>query len=402
METIIEPVDKALLKEELLLAQEIAEAAWGDIQVYCIDSSFPHLLREVGRLREIAFRGRACDLDAFDTDPAFRMKQLVAWDAEDECITGGYRYVNGYDMLMDSSGQPRIPAAHLFRFSERFMKEEMPHTMELSRSFIVELFAHGGMSILPYRTRLKELFPSGKIHLIENYNASDGFFGIQTDLSDPAMTLMLDYGNFYEFVPMSTYGKPGAKAVLLWEIELGVDYAILVSTCSGLWRYDMGDVVRFTRRSPYRFVMVGRTHQNISIWGEDLSVQQAEKALERACRLCGASVREFTVAPVSDSGSPTGHHQRLVEFERAPEDMEGFAATLDRMVQAENLDYEDFRQRYYNNALEVVQAPPGLFYEWLEAKGKLGGQHKIPRLCSSRKYMDELLGRLSGKTTVIS
>ena len=255
----------------------------------------------------------------------------------------------------------------------------------------MELFTFGGMSILPYLSKLKALFPSGGLRLMENYNASEGFFGIQTDLSDPAMTLMLDYGNFYEFVPMSCYGKPGAKAVPLWEIELGVEYAVLVSTESGLWRYDVEDVVRFTRRNPYRFEMVGRTHQNISIWGEDLSVQQAEKALERACRLCGAGVREFTVAPVFHPDGPTGHHQWLVEFDKVPDDMEGFAATLDRLVQEENLDYEDFRQRFEDNALEVVQARPGLFYDWLESKGKLGGQHKIPRLCSTRKYMDELL-----------
>jgi len=263
----------------------------------------------------------------------------------------------------------------------------------------MELYAHGGMSLLPYRQKIGELFPSGKLHFIENYNASEGFFGVQTDLSDPAMTLMLDYEVFYEFVPMSTYGQPGTRALPVWEVELGVDYAILVSTSSGLWRYNMGDVVRFTGREPYCFVLVGRTHQNINVWGEDLSVQQAEKALDRACRQCGASVKEFTVAPLLCEQNPSeGHHQWLVEFEKAPENPEKFAAVLDQMVRAEDLDYEHSRACSEHAALELVLARPGLFYDWLDAKGKLGGQHKIPRLSGDRKHIEELL-RLNAAET---
>jgi len=256
----------------------------------------------------------------------------------------------------------------------------------------MEFFAHGGMSLIPYRNKLSELFPSGKLHFIENYNASEGFFGVQTDLSDPAMTLMLDYENFYEFVPMSSYGKPDARAVPVWEIETDVDYAILVSNSSGLWRYDMGDVVRFTKLRPYRFVIVGRTHQNINIWGEDLSVQQAEKALDRACNQVGVSVKDFTVAPVYCEQNPSdGYHQWLVEFEKDPEDLAKFAAVLEQMVRAEDLDYKHARASMELNALEVIAARPALFYDWLDAKGKLGGQHKVPRLSRERKYMDELL-----------
>lgn len=256
----------------------------------------------------------------------------------------------------------------------------------------MEFFAHGGMSLIPYRNKLSDLFPSGKLHFIENYNASEGFFGVQTDLSDPAMTLMLDYENFYEFVPMSAYGKPDARAVPVWEIESGIDYAMLVSNSSGLWRYDMGDVVRFTNLRPYRFVIVGRTHQNINIWGEDLSVQQAEKALDRACNQFGVSVKDFTVAPVYCEQNPfDGHHQWLVEFDKDPEDLAKFSAVLEQMVQAEDLDYKQSRASLELKALEVIAARPGLFYDWLEAKGKLGGQHKVPRLSPKRKHMDELL-----------
>ncbi len=256
----------------------------------------------------------------------------------------------------------------------------------------MELFAHGGMSLVPYRHKLEALFPSGKLHYIENYNASEGFFGVQTDIADPAMTLMLDYENFYEFVPMSQYWKPGAKAVPVWGIEPGVEYAMLVTTSSGLWRYDMGDVVRFTHKDPWRFVIVGRTHQNINLWGEDLSVQQAEKAMADACRKCGAKVLEFSVAPVFlEDETSSGYHEWLVEFTKEPADMEEFRKTLDECLEEENLDYEHFRERTGGRMLHLIKARPGLFYDWLDSKGRLGGQHKIPRLSSSRKYLDELL-----------
>lgn len=257
----------------------------------------------------------------------------------------------------------------------------------------MEFIAHGGMSLIPYRKKLEEMFPSGKLRFIENYNASEGFFGVQTDPDDPAMTLMLDYENFYEFVPMSSYGRPDAKALPVWEVEPGVEYALLVSTSSGLWRYDMGDVVRFTRTKPYKFVIVGRTHQNINIVGEDLSVQQAEKALEKACRQSGAAVREFTVAPDWAYQKRDGvkiRHEWLVEFEKEPKNPEEFEKLLDKAVQEEDFDYKHALINQEASPLVVRKARPGLFYDWLDTQGKLGGQHKIPRLCPGRQYMDQL------------
>ena len=315
--------------------------------------------------------------------PPLKVAQMEDIHAKYDAITDFIRDCN----LVSFSGQPTW---NIVILEQAIQKAGARNAEELWPN--MEFFAHGGMSIIPYRHKLEELFPSGKLRCIETYNASEGFFGVQTDLGDPAMTLMLDYENFYEFVPMSSYGKADARAVPVWGIEPGVDYAMLVSTSSGLWRYDMGDVVRFTGTRPYRFVIVGRTHQNINLWGEDLSVQQAEKAMQAACIKCGAKVKEFTVAPVFlEEDTSSGYHQWLVEFTKEPASLEEFANTLDALLQEDDIDYEHFRKRTGGQRLQMIKARPGLFYNWLDSKGKLGGQHKIPRLSSSRKYIEELL-----------
>lgn len=315
--------------------------------------------------------------------PPLRVAQMEDIHAKYDVITDIIRRKN----LVAFSGQPTW---NIMVLEMAMQKAGVKSAEELWPN--MELFAHGGMSLVPYRHKLEALFPSGKMHYIENYNASEGFFGVQTNMADPSMTLMLDYANFYEFVPMNVYGKPEQYAVPVWKTEIGVDYAILVSTSSGLWRYDMGDVVRFTGREPYRFVIVGRTHQNINLWGEDLSVQQAEKAMETACKKSGAKVKEFTVAPVFlQDRTSSGYHQWLVEFTEEPADIEAFADTLDAELQKDDIDYEHFRHRTGGGRLQLIKARPGLFYDWLDSKGKLGGQHKIPRLSSTRKYIEELI-----------
>ena len=315
--------------------------------------------------------------------PPIEISQIEDIHAKYDIITD---YIRGKDLVSFSG----LPTWNIMVLEMAMQKAGVKSAEELWPN--MELFAHGGMSLVPYRHKLEALFPSGKLHFIENYNASEGFFGIQTDMQDPAMTLMLDYGVFYEFVPMKVYGRPEQYAVPVWETEPGVDYAMLVSTSSGLWRYDMGDVVRFTGKRPYRFEIVGRTHQSINLWGEDLSVQQAEKAMDAACRKCGAKVKEFTVAPVFfQDNTNSGYHQWLVEFTKEPEDLEAFANTLDLFVQEYDYDYEGFRHRVGGGRLKMIKARPGLFYDWLDSKGKLGGQHKIPRLSSTRNYIEELL-----------
>lgn len=254
----------------------------------------------------------------------------------------------------------------------------------------LEVFAHGGMSFAPYRTAFQKLFPSGKICYLENYNATEGFFGVQTDLSDPAMTLMLDYEVFFEFLPLKE--GENARPIPLWEVETDTDYAVIISTSSGLWRYNMEDVLRFTQKAPYKFVLRGRTQQCLNIWGEDLSVQQAEKALADACAQTDACVVEFTVAPSLDMENRKCFHQWLIEFSQEPASLPAFEALLEECVQQYDFDYKHMAsQGDFAMPLQVIKARPGLFYEWMGAHGKLGGQHKVPRLSNSRKHMDELL-----------
>ena len=256
----------------------------------------------------------------------------------------------------------------------------------------LEVFFHGGVAFSPYREQYKNIIKSPGMHYMETYNASEGFFGIQNDLSDPAMALMIDYGVFYEFVPLDELDKPNPTVVPLYGVETGVNYAMIISTSCGLWRYLIGDTVKFTQKNPYKFVITGRTKHFINAFGEELIVDNADKGLEQACIATGAMVKEYTAAPIFMDANAKCRHQWLIEFSKAPASIEDFAAILDRSLQAINSDYE--AKRYKNitlQPLEIIQAIPGLFDEWLKAKGKLGGQHKIPRLSNSRTYIDELI-----------
>jgi len=227
---------------------------------------------------------------------------------------------------------------------------------------------------------------------METYNASEGFFGIQTDLSDPAMQLMIDYGVFYEFIPMSEFGTSNPTVLPLWKVEPGVNYAMVVSTSCGLWRYIIGDTVRFTQTDPYKFVITGRTKHFINAFGEELIVDNAEKGLEQACIATGAQVKDYTAAPIFMDSEARCRHQWVVEFAKRPASVEDFATILDRSLQAINSDYEAKRYKDITlQPLQLIEAREGLFDDWLKGKGKLGGQHKIPRLSNSREYIDELL-----------
>ena len=256
----------------------------------------------------------------------------------------------------------------------------------------LEVFFHGGVAFTPYRQQYERLIDSPKMHYMETYNASEGFFGIQDDPADPAMRLMLDYDIFYEFIPMEEFGRRHPAIVPLWGVETGRNYAMVISTCCGLWRYILGDTVRFTSKNPYKFVISGRTKHFINAFGEELIVDNAEQGLARTCRETGAEVSEYTAAPVFMDDKGHCRHQWLIEFARPPADLQQFAAVLDRHLQEINSDYEAKRFKDITlQPLEIVEARSGLFNEWMKQRGKLGGQHKVPRLSNSREYIDQLL-----------
>ena len=256
----------------------------------------------------------------------------------------------------------------------------------------LEVFFHGGVAFTPYRKQYERMIPSPKMHYMETYNASEGFFGLQDDPSDPAMRLTLDYGIFYEFIPMDEFGSDNPHAVPLWGVETGRNYAMVISTCCGLWRYIIGDTVRFTSKNPYKFVITGRTRHFINAFGEELIVENAQQGLKYACHETGAEILEYTAAPVFMDDEARCRHQWLIEFSREPEDLALFTSLLDRKMQEVNSDYEAKRFKDITLQMpEVVVARRGLFNDWLKERGKLGGQHKVPRLSNSREHIDQLL-----------
>ena len=258
----------------------------------------------------------------------------------------------------------------------------------------LEVFFHGGISFSPYRETYQSLIPSERMHYEETYNASEGFFAIQDDPNESGMLLMLDYGIFYEFIPMEelTEDLSLAHALPLWEVELGKDYALVITTLGGLYRYLIGDTVRFTSLAPYRITISGRTKHFINAFGEELIMDNAEKGLAYACKETGAEIMEYTAAPVFMDDNAQCRHQWLIEFSKAPKDLALFASLLDRKLQELNSDYEAKRFKDITlQHLEIIPARRELFNDWLKSKGKLGGQHKVPRLSNSRKNIEELL-----------
>ena len=256
----------------------------------------------------------------------------------------------------------------------------------------LEVFFHGGIAFTPYRSQYEQIIRNPDMHYMETYNASEGFFGLQDDPSDPSMLLMLDYDVFYEFMPMDEYGTDNPTVVPLWGVEKGRNYAMLISTSCGLWRYLIGDTVMFTSLRPYKFIITGRTKYFINAFGEELIQDNAERGLLSACQATGAEVSEYTAAPVFMDNNAKCRHQWIVEFAKPPQSIEQFADALDTALQQLNSDYE--AKRFHDvtlQRLELIEARKGLFNDWLKMKGKLGGQHKVPRLSNNRNVIDELL-----------
>lgn len=256
----------------------------------------------------------------------------------------------------------------------------------------LELFFHGGISFAPYREQYKHLIPSDKMFYIETYNASEGFFAVQNSLDERTMLLLIDLGIFYEFIPLSEIDSDNPKVLPYWEVEKGENYALVITTNSGLWRYIIGDTVKVESVNPVKITISGRVKHFINAFGEELMVANADKGLAKACSETGAVISNYTAAPVFMSEGSRGRHQWLIEFDREPSSLEEFANILDASLQDINSDYE--AKRYKGIALdrlEVVVARKGLFEDWLRLKGKLGGQHKVPRLSNERNYIEDML-----------
>ncbi|MEK9613010.1 MAG: GH3 auxin-responsive promoter family protein [Flavobacteriaceae bacterium] len=256
----------------------------------------------------------------------------------------------------------------------------------------VEVYFHGGVSFKPYQKLYNQLFPKSNFRFYEIYNASEGFFGIQDRNNSDELLLMLDYGIFYEFIPFDLNGNQKNKTISLSDVELNQHYAMVITTNAGLWRYKIGDTIRFTSLSPYRIQVTGRTKHHINVFGEELIIDNAEKAIAKVCEKTKCQIRDYSAGPVYMEKNKKGAHEWVIEFEIPPQSTEEFASLLDQALQEENSDYE--AKRYKNMTLEPLKlhlAKQGLFYQWLSKNGKLGGQHKVPRLSNTRVLLEELI-----------
>ncbi len=259
----------------------------------------------------------------------------------------------------------------------------------------MEVYFHGGVGFHPYRAQFHRLFPSDKTWYLETYNASEGFFGLALEPHRDEMLLMLDYGIYYEFIPLEEIDHAKPTVLRLDQVQTQQAYALVISTNSGLWRYQVGDTVTFTSTQPYTIRVLGRTRSFINAFGEELMAENAETAIGAASKACGAQVRDYTAAPLFLEQGHAGLHQWLIEFETAPDNLQRFVQILDENLRLSNSDYD--AKRHKNLALlepEVVVLPEGSFYRWLASRNKLGGQHKVPRLANHREIVEAILTQI--------
>ncbi|MBA6155895.1 GH3 auxin-responsive promoter family protein [Tenacibaculum sp. S7007] len=319
----------------------------------------------------------------FSSAPSMEVSLMAEWETKMEAIID--ETIN--ENITSLVGVPSWMLVLLNRVLEKTGKDNI---LEVWPN--LEVYFHGGINFNPYREQYKKLIPKANFKYYETYNASEGFFGIQDQNNSDELLLMLDYGIFYEFIPMDTYDGENSKAIPLSEVKKGVNYAIVITTNGGLWRYLIGDTVKFTSTDPYRIKITGRTKHHINVFGEELIIENAEVALKAASEKTNASIKDYTVGPVFMEGKRNGAHEWIIEFENPPENLALFTELLDNALKNCNSDYE--AKRYNNMTLSmprVHQARKGLFYDWLSLKGKLGGQHKVPRLSNTRWFVDELL-----------
>jgi len=323
-----------------------------------------------------------CIRDSSST-PSNKVSLMSEWEAKLKAII----HETTKENVTSLAGVPSWMLVLLNQVLEETRKENLFQIWEN-----LEVYFHGGVSFSPYKDQYLKLLPRTDFKYYEIYNASEGFFAIQDRNNAEDLLLMLDYGIFYEFIPMDKYGLPNEEAIPLWEVELGKNYAIIITTNSGLWRYKIGDTLRFTSISPYRIKVTGRTKHHINVFGEELIIENAEEALRITCAETASELIDYTAGPIFMKGKEKGAHEWLMEFRTPPKDFEGFIDKFDSALKSLNSDYE--AKRHNNTTLNrprVHMAKKDLFHNWLKANDKLGGQHKIPRLSNKRNYIEELL-----------
>lgn len=319
----------------------------------------------------------------FSSTPSSKVSLMSEWESKLKAIINESSQEN----VTSLAGVPSWMLVLLNNVIETTGKDHLFQVWEN-----LEVYFHGGVSFNPYKEQYKKLLPRKSFRYYEIYNASEGFFAIQDRNDEDDLLLMLDYGIFYEFIPMDVYGSEAQVAIPLWEVEKEINYAIIITTNSGLWRYKIGDTIRFTSTDPYRIKVTGRTKHHINVFGEELIIENAEEALRSVCNKTGAEIKDYTAGPIFMSGKEKGAHEWIIEFRTPPEEIDYFIEFLDNALKSLNSDYE--AKRYNNITLKMPRvhiARENLFYDWLKQNDKLGGQHKVPRLSNRRDYLEELL-----------
>jgi GH3 auxin-responsive promoter len=319
----------------------------------------------------------------YSSTPSSKISLMSEWETKMEAIIN--ETIN--ENVTSFAGVPSWMMVLMNKVLEKTGKENL---MEVWPN--LEVYFHGGVSFDPYREQYQKILPKNNFKYYEIYNASEGFFAIQDLNNSSDLLLMLDYGIFYEFIPMDVFGTPNEKAIRLADVQLFKNYAIVITTNGGLWRYLIGDTVRFTSLNPYRIRITGRTKHHINVFGEELMVENTDSAIAKTCHETNSEVKDYTVAPIFMKNKEKGAHEWMIEFNKKPDNIIEFQRILDENLQALNSDYE--AKRYNNmtlNQLKINVARDNLFYDWLKNNDKLGGQHKIPRLSNKRDYLEELL-----------
>lgn len=319
----------------------------------------------------------------FSSTPSQKVSLMSEWETKMEAIVNE-------TIQEDVTSLAGVPSWMLVLLNKVLEKTNSSNLFEVWPN--LEVYFHGGVNFSPYANQYNAILPQTNFKYYEIYNASEGFFAIQDQNNSNELLLMLDYGIFYEFIPMNTYGSTNEKIIPLGEVELGKNYAVIISTNAGLWRYKIGDTVRFTSIKPHRIKVSGRTKHHINVFGEELIIENTENALKNVSNKIDMEIIDYTVAPIYMKGKEKGAHEWLIEFRNTPTNINQFNHLLDIELQTLNSDYE--AKRYNNMTLnqpKINIARKDLFYDWLKLKGKLGGQHKVPRLSNSREHIEELL-----------